>query len=105
MASSQRWAVSNVGYFTGSTNPQYIASTASQISNSLDPTMFQTCRLSASSLRYYGLGLENGNYTVNLQFAEIVIPALNWWSRGQRLFDVYIQVSNTINDLRIIFSM
>ncbi|KAJ0080056.1 hypothetical protein Patl1_24215 [Pistacia atlantica] len=26
---------------------------------------------SASSLRYYGLGLENGNYTLTLQFAEI----------------------------------
>ncbi|GKB03780.1 probable LRR receptor-like serine/threonine-protein kinase [Tanacetum coccineum] len=25
------------------------------------------------SLRYYGLGLENGNYTVNLQFAELQI--------------------------------
>ena len=39
--------------------------------NTLDSELFQTARLSASSLRYYGLGLENGNYTVSLQFAKI----------------------------------
>ncbi|KAJ0045685.1 hypothetical protein Pint_05452 [Pistacia integerrima] len=32
---------------------------------------FSSPTVSASSLRYYGLGLENGNYTVTLQFAEI----------------------------------
>ncbi|XP_037493497.1 probable LRR receptor-like serine/threonine-protein kinase At1g56140 [Jatropha curcas] len=70
---TNRWGVSNVGYFTGNNNPLYTASSSSQSTNTLDPELFQTARISASSLRYYGLGLENGNYTINLQFAEIVI--------------------------------
>ncbi|KAK9121961.1 hypothetical protein Syun_019578 [Stephania yunnanensis] len=44
------------------------------------------------SLRYYGLGLENGNYTVNLQFAEADFPdTRTWQSRGRRVFDIYVQ--------------
>ncbi|KAK3428394.1 hypothetical protein EUGRSUZ_F04430 [Eucalyptus grandis] len=62
---SERWAVSNVGYFTGSNNPVYTQSSLSEL--------LQTARVSASSLRYYGLGLENGNYSVTLLFAEIQI--------------------------------
>ena len=55
--------------------------------------MFQTARLSASSLRYYGLGLENGNYNITLQFAETAIEDTNTWkSHGRRVFDIYIQV-------------
>ena len=68
---TERWAVSNVGYFSGPNNAQYTSSSLSQFTNTLDPDLFQTARLSASSIRYYGLGLENGNYTVSLQFAEI----------------------------------
>lgn len=91
---TKRWAVSNAGYFTGSNNPRYQGNTLSQFPNTIDTELFQTQRLSASSLRYYGLGLENGNYTVNLQFAEIAIPNSNTWqSRGRRVFDIYIQVS------------
>lgn len=91
---SNRWGVSNTGYFTGSNDPEYKANTLSQFPNTLDTELFQTQRLSASSLRYYGLGLENGNYTVNLEFAEIAFPDSNTWqSRGRRVFDIYIQVS------------
>ncbi|KAF8010277.1 hypothetical protein BT93_J1030 [Corymbia citriodora subsp. variegata] len=54
--------------------------------------LFQTTRTSASSLRYYGLGLQNGNYTVNLGFVETAFPDDSQWSsRGRRLFDIYIQ--------------
>ncbi|KAJ0042469.1 hypothetical protein Pint_18180 [Pistacia integerrima] len=63
---TDRWGVSNVGYFTGSSNPQYKIFSQSQFINTLDSEIFQTARISASSLRYYGLGLENGNYTVTL---------------------------------------
>jgi Malectin domain len=51
--------------------------------------------MSASSLRYYGFGLENGNYTVKLQFAETGFPnplPYKWESLGRRIFDIYIQV-------------
>ena len=93
VTSSQRWAVSNVGYPSGATSSQYKFSSSNDVSNTVDFRLFQTCRLSASSLRYYGLGLENGNYTVNLEFAELVIPSVNrWWRLGRRAFDVYIQV-------------
>ncbi|KAJ8751960.1 hypothetical protein K2173_000706 [Erythroxylum novogranatense] len=85
------WAVSNVGYFTGTNNSQHKISSSSQFT-SLDSELFQTARVSASSLRYYGLGLENGNYSVTLQFAETAIPDDNTWkSLGKRVFDVYVQ--------------
>ena len=88
-----RWAVSNVGYFNGTDNPHYTSSSSSQFSNTLDSELFRTARVSASSLRYYGLGLENGNYTVSLQFAETAFNnSKSWKSLGRRVFDIYIQV-------------
>ena len=69
---TNRWAVSNVGLFSGS-NPQYTSTSSSQFTNILDSELFQTARISAGSLRYYGLGLENGNYNLTLQFAETAI--------------------------------
>ncbi|KAK8648738.1 hypothetical protein V6N13_129481 [Hibiscus sabdariffa] len=99
---TNRWAVSNVGYFAGSNNPQYTVNSASQFTNTLDTELFQTARISASSLRYYGLGLENGNYTVRLQFAEIQILDTNRWeSLGRRVFDIYIQGSRVLEDFDI----
>ena len=91
---TKRWAVSNVGYFLESNNPQYESSTSSHITNTSDVRLFQTARNSASSLRYYGLGLENGNYTVILQFSETAFQgSFKWNTLGIRLFDIYIQVS------------
>lgn len=93
VTSSQRWAVSNVGRFGDSNTFQYTYSTSSQTIGTLDSELFQTARISPSSLRYYGLGLENGNYTVALQFEEIVIEnSATWKSLGRRVFDIYIQV-------------
>uniref|UniRef100_A0A7N2LKB9 non-specific serine/threonine protein kinase n=1 Tax=Quercus lobata TaxID=97700 RepID=A0A7N2LKB9_QUELO len=89
---TERWAVSNVGYFSGTNSPTYTSSSSSQFKNTLDPELFQTARISASSLRYYGLGLENGNYTVNLQFAETAFEdRITWKSLGRHVFDIYIQ--------------
>jgi len=71
----------------------YIATNLSQITKTLDSELYQTARLSPSSLRYYGLGLENGPYTVTLHFAEIQIANTNTWkSLARRVFDVYVQV-------------
>ncbi|GKC19233.1 gypsy type transposase [Tanacetum coccineum] len=61
--------------------PSYTASTRQQFTNALDSKLFQIARLSTESLRYYGLGLENGNYAVNLQFAELVIQ--DQWMQDQ----------------------
>ena len=96
VTSTNRWAVSNVGRFgenSQSQDAQYKAFSSSQFTNTLDSELFQTARLSAGSLRYYGLGLENGNYTVSLQFAEISIEnPPTWQSLGKRVFDIYVQV-------------
>ncbi|GLT60028.1 hypothetical protein SLA2020_328170 [Shorea laevis] len=98
-----RWAVSNVGYLIGSDNPQYIKDSSSQFSNTLDSELFQTARISTSSLRYYGLGLENGKYTVSLQFAEIQIEdSIKWHSLGRRIFDIYVQGNRVFKDFNIL---
>ena len=81
-----RWATSSVGLFAGNINNI-------RVINSLGGELFQTARHSSSSLRYYGLGLENGVYTVKLQFAEIEILGTNAWKGlGRRRFDIYVQV-------------
>ncbi|KAL1221494.1 putative LRR receptor-like serine/threonine-protein kinase [Cardamine amara subsp. amara] len=94
VSANQRWAASNVGLFAGSSNNIYIVTSQAQFINTLDSELFQSARLSASSLRYYGLGLENGGYTVTLQFAEIQIlgsTADTWKGLGRRRFDIYVQ--------------
>ncbi|CAA7402400.1 unnamed protein product [Spirodela intermedia] len=55
--------------------------------------LYKTARLSPLSLKYYGLCLQPGNYTVKLHFAEIVFtPGPTYGSLGRRVFDVSIQV-------------
>lgn len=90
--SSDKWAVSNVGLPASNNNVTYRFDSPRQFV-SLDSELFQTARLSAGSLRYYGLGLQNGNYRVLLQFAEIQIEnGRTWKSLGRRVFDILIQV-------------
>ncbi|KAF7848578.1 hypothetical protein BT93_L1828 [Corymbia citriodora subsp. variegata] len=92
VSETKRWALSNVGIFTDGTNYKFTHSNSNAILNMSDLALFQTTRMSASSLRYYGLGLQNGNYTVNLGFVETAFPDdSQWTSRGRRLFDIYIQ--------------
>ncbi|MFS7930374.1 putative protein kinase RLK-Pelle-DLSV family [Helianthus anomalus] len=99
VTSEQRWGVSNVGQRD---NPRYTASSSRQFTNTLDSELFQTARLSAGSLRYYGLGLENGNYTVTLQFAELEIEdGATWRSTGRRVFDIYLQGNRVFQDFDI----
>ncbi|XP_024157132.1 probable LRR receptor-like serine/threonine-protein kinase At1g56140 isoform X2 [Rosa chinensis] len=97
-----RWGVSNTGIFTRSNNNQYTINSSLQFTSTLDSVLFQTARLSASSLRYYGLGLQNGNYTVNLQFAEqVILDSTSWRSLGRRVFDIYIQGILVLKDFDI----
>ncbi|XP_042407230.1 probable LRR receptor-like serine/threonine-protein kinase At1g56140 isoform X2 [Zingiber officinale] len=87
-----RWGVSNVGRFTDASDTNYIIKLATNFQGTLDPQLFDSARLSPSSLRYYGFGLENGNYTIKLQFTEFVIyDRPTWRSAGNRAFDIYIQ--------------
>ncbi|WZY76536.1 hypothetical protein YC2023_022920 [Brassica napus] len=89
---ARRWAVSSIGLFAGSSNNRYIETLLSQFTNTSDSELFQTARLSPSSIRYYGLELENGVYNVTLQFAEIQMTSSNSWTGlGRRRFDIYVQ--------------
>ncbi|XP_052165333.1 probable LRR receptor-like serine/threonine-protein kinase At1g56140 isoform X1 [Oryza glaberrima] len=82
----------NTGKFTDAPNASYLIYTPYQFNNTLDSKLFQTARMSPSSLRYYGIGLKNGFYDVKLQFAEIFFPDdQTWKSVGKRIFDIYIQ--------------
>ncbi|XP_048329325.2 probable LRR receptor-like serine/threonine-protein kinase At1g56130 [Ziziphus jujuba] len=102
VSSTKRWAVSNVGLFTSNNNPQYKSSSSYQFTNTLDSELYQTARISPSSLRYYGLGLENGNYTVNLMFSETAFEdSQTWKSLGKREFDVYIQGKRVLENFNI----
>lgn len=93
VTTTRRWAVSNAGLAIDNPAPEYISSSSSQFTNTLDSELFQNVRLSAGSLRFYGLGLENGNYTVRLQFAETTNPGARTWENvGRRVFDIYVQV-------------
>ncbi|XP_068654171.1 probable LRR receptor-like serine/threonine-protein kinase At1g56140 [Aristolochia californica] len=102
VASSQKWAVSNTGRFMENKNASYTISSLSQFTNTLDSELFQTARISPGSLRYYGLGLENGNYNLNLEFAEFKIENANSWkSVGRRIFDIYVQGNLVLKDFDI----
>ncbi|CAH8355764.1 unnamed protein product [Eruca vesicaria subsp. sativa] len=90
-----RWATSSVGLYAGNINNIWVI-------NSLERQLFQTARHSSSSLRYYGLGLENGVYTVKLQFAEIeILGTKAWKGLGRRRFDIYVQGRLAEKDIHI----
>ncbi|XP_041022740.1 probable LRR receptor-like serine/threonine-protein kinase At1g56140 [Juglans microcarpa x Juglans regia] len=103
-SSNDQWVVSNTGFFISNpSGPQYIAKTDSQITETLDSELYKTARISPSSLRYYGLGLKNGKYIVELHFAEITMDddTQSWKGLGRRLFDIYIQGERVLQDFNI----
>lgn len=58
-----------------------------------DAPIYKDARLCPNSLKYYGLCLRNGNYTVSLYFSEIVfVKNEDYSSSEKRVFDIYIQV-------------
>ncbi|GLJ53465.1 hypothetical protein SUGI_1140420 [Cryptomeria japonica] len=102
VSDTQRWGVSNTGNFMDNSAESFTESSQSQFTNTLDGELYQTARLSPSSLRYYGLGLENGPYTVKLQFAEInILDKGSWKSLGKRIFDVFIQGNKVLTNFNI----
>ncbi|XP_071697961.1 probable LRR receptor-like serine/threonine-protein kinase At1g56140 isoform X2 [Rutidosis leptorrhynchoides] len=101
--SQEKWAVSNGGIVIDRPDPSFIASTTIPVDNTRYPELFRTSRKSPGSLRYYGLGLENGPYTVSLFFAETVFnrTANTWQGHGRRLFDIYVQGNRRQKDFDI----
>ncbi|GLT28500.1 hypothetical protein SLA2020_034260 [Shorea laevis] len=101
---TEKWAVSNVGFSFDRSSQNYVQNALEQVINTDLPDLFKTSRISPGSLRYYGLGLENGPYTVNLLFAETAFKdrsKLTWDSLGRRVFDVYIQGTIVLKDFDI----
>ncbi|XP_049371777.1 probable LRR receptor-like serine/threonine-protein kinase At1g07650 isoform X1 [Solanum verrucosum] len=99
----ESWGSSNTGDFWDRPIAlnEYKATNVSSIKGH-NSELYTTARLSALSLTYYGRCLANGNYTVTLHFAEIVIrDNRSFQSLGKRMFDVYIQGERKLKDFDI----
>ncbi|XP_031494958.1 probable LRR receptor-like serine/threonine-protein kinase At1g07650 [Nymphaea colorata] len=97
------WALSSTGTIMDNNDDtdEYTVSTNSTLSMP-NPDLYRTARISPLSLKYYGLCLWNGPYTVRLYFSEIVITDdKNYTSLGKRIFDVYIQGKLELKDFNI----
>lgn len=93
---SGKWAYSSTGDFVDNQNPKFITANTTAL-DITKPELYMTARLSPLSLKYYGLCLYKGNYTVNLHFAEIMFTDDETYSsNGRRLFDVSIQVIDSL---------
>ncbi|GLT46362.1 hypothetical protein SLA2020_201230 [Shorea laevis] len=68
-----------------------------------DSQLYISARLSPISLTYYSFCMGNGNYTVNLHFAEIMFTDdKTYKSLGRRIFDIYIQGKLVQKDFNIV---
>ena len=95
VTSTQKWAVSITGMYAERLDPSYVEVTQSQVTDTNAPELYLSSKISPGSIRYYGLGLQNGLYTINLLFAETAFKHRSsqiWESNGRRVFDIYIQV-------------
>ncbi|XP_021293936.1 probable LRR receptor-like serine/threonine-protein kinase At1g07650 [Herrania umbratica] len=99
----ETWETSSTGLFwdTSVSAKDYIAQNVS-ILRTNNSNLYTTARLSPLSLTYYVRCLANGNYTVTLHFAEIVIRQnSSFRSLGRRIFDVYVQEKRELWDFNI----
>ncbi|KAG8634598.1 hypothetical protein MANES_17G061300v8 [Manihot esculenta] len=98
------WEVSTTGRFWDMKENKpnmFIAENVSILSMN-NSELYTSARLSPLSLTYYARCLANGNYTVKLHFAEIVIrDNRSFQSLGRRIFDVYIQDEIVLEDFEI----
>ncbi|XP_048235064.1 probable leucine-rich repeat receptor-like serine/threonine-protein kinase At3g14840 isoform X7 [Ricinus communis] len=91
--SRTNWAFSSTGHFLDDDRPtdSYTWTNTTKLSSGIS-ALYTDARLSPLSLTYYGFCMGNGNYTVDLHFAEIIFTADNTYSSlGRRMFDIYIQ--------------
>ncbi|MED6120671.1 hypothetical protein PIB30_023137 [Stylosanthes scabra] len=103
------WAFSSTGNYLESKNPNYIPPidesdklSLNNNNNNDDAELYTNARASPLSLTYYGFCLGNGNYTVDLHFAEIVFTHdQTYKSLGRRIFDIYIQGNLVQKDFNI----
>nr|GLL30316.1 probable LRR receptor-like serine/threonine-protein kinase At1g53430 [Ipomoea trifida] len=100
LSSNLTWGYSSMGTYS---NDEYIMNNTCIVGVG-DEALYSTARVSHISLKYYGFCLKEGEYTVNLHFAELVkhknykTPYLN---KSGRVFNVDIQGINVLNDFNI----
>ncbi|KAF9660932.1 hypothetical protein SADUNF_Sadunf19G0015100 [Salix dunnii] len=98
------WQKSTTGHIwdVKSSSDSYIAQNMSilRMDNSV---LYTNASLTPLSLTYYIPCLVNGNYSVKLHFAEIVMrDNRSYYSLGRRVFDVYIQNIVVLKDFDIV---
>jgi hypothetical protein len=94
----ENWGFSSTGHFWDTTpSPDDYVATNASILTVNESELYTNARLSPLSITYYARCLANGNYTVKLHFAEIIIRGKrSFYSLGRRIFDIYVQVFNHI---------
>ncbi|KAL6201304.1 hypothetical protein ACLB2K_025018 [Fragaria x ananassa] len=98
------WGTSSTGvvWDTNVTSGDYIAKNVSTLGME-NSQLYTNARLTPLSLTYYANCLAEGNYTVSLHFAEIIIRGnKSYQSVGRRIFDVYIQEKLVLKDFDIV---
>ncbi|KAJ1389313.1 Serine/threonine-protein kinase, active site [Sesbania bispinosa] len=96
------WAFSSTGHFLDNDRGDYYVWQNQSRLSMTDAELYMDARVSPISLTYYGFCLGNGNYTVNLHFAEVMfIDGQTYKSLGRRVFDVYIQGNLVLKDFDI----
>ncbi|TKY66378.1 leucine-rich repeat receptor serine/threonine-protein kinase [Spatholobus suberectus] len=97
------WALINTGHFFDSNRADYYTWTTNTTKLAVDNAeLYMDARVSPNSLTYYGFCLGNGNYTVNLHFAEIMFTDDKTYSSlGRHVFDIYIQRKLVVKDFNI----
>ncbi|KAI3879794.1 hypothetical protein MKX03_000413 [Papaver bracteatum] len=99
---NDKWACSTTGDFIVPF-PKGKANYLTQaIPNMTVTDLYKTARISPLSLKYYGICLLPGSYTVRLHFAEIMFPIDKTAAGiGTRIFDVSIQGRRYLKDFNI----
>ncbi|KAE9621595.1 putative protein kinase RLK-Pelle-DLSV family [Lupinus albus] len=96
------WGFSSTGDFMDNDSTDYYTVSNQSKLSTTNAELYMNARLSPISLTYYGFCLGNGNYTVNLHFAEIIFTDDQTYnSLGRRLFDIYIQGKLVNKDFNI----
>ncbi|WKA13025.1 hypothetical protein VitviT2T_030360 [Vitis vinifera] len=100
------WGFSSTGHFWdhNRTINDYIAQNVSVLGMN-HSGLYTKARLSPLSFTYYGRCLADGNYTVKIHFAEIIIRGnKSFHSLGRQIFNVYIQVL-IIGKIRLVLGL
>ncbi|GLT50960.1 hypothetical protein SLA2020_244120 [Shorea laevis] len=97
------WALSSTGHFNDKQSVDHFTLMTNSELSMKDSELYKSARLSAISLTYYAFCMGNGNYTVNLHFAEIrFTDDKTYSSLGRRIFDIYIQGKLVQKDFNIV---